>query len=172
MLVWAACERRRYARARDGLPRRIWMDAFRIGRIAGIDIRVHWSWFAIFVLLTWWLSEGFYQEVYDGWSKEQAWLASVITTLLFFASVLLHELSHSLTARRLGLPVRSITLFIFGGVSALEAEPKSAGQEFRVAIVGPLTSFAPAGVFGVVALIAWASDASGDPVGAIAEYLA
>src|SRR3989304_2500424 len=172
MLVWGACERRRYARARDGLPRRIWMDAFRIGRIAGIDIRVHGSWFAILVLLTWWLSEGFYQEVYDDWSKEQAWLASVITTLLFFSSVLPHELSHSRVAKRLGLPVQSITLFIFGGVSALGAEPDNAKQEFQVAIVGPLTSVVLAMVFGVLVAVAWASDAQDTPLGAIAEYLA
>ena len=146
--------------------------SFLLGRVAGIEIRVHWSWFAIFLLLTWWLAEGFFKDVYEDWSGGERWGSAVVAALVFFASVLLHELSHSLTARRLGLPVRSITLFIFGGVSALEGEPKSAGQEFRVAIVGPLTSFALAGVFGVVALIAWASDASGEPVGAIAEYLA
>ena len=148
------------------------MDAFRIGRIAGIDIRVHWSWFAIFVLLTWWLSEGFYQEVYDDWSKEQAWLASVITTLLFFSSVLLHELSHSLTAKRLGLPVQSITLFIFGGVSALGAEPSSARQEFQVAIVGPATSFVLGAAFGVFAAVAWLQDFEDSVPAAIAQYLA
>ncbi|MDO8614495.1 MAG: site-2 protease family protein [Dehalococcoidia bacterium] len=148
------------------------MGAFRIGRIAGIDIRIHWSWFAIFLLLTWWLAHGFFHEVYDDWTLTQEWAAAVITTILFFSSILLHELSHSLMAKRLGLPVTSITLFIFGGVSALGAEPSSARQEFQVAIVGPLTSFLLGGLFGLLALIAWRYDYSGRPPAAIAEYLA
>jgi len=148
------------------------MGAFRIGRIAGIDIRVHWSWFAIFVLLTWWLSEGFFQEVYEDWSKTQAWITSAVTTLLFFFSILLHELSHSLTARKLGLPVQNITLFIFGGVSSLGAEPSSAKQEFRVAIVGPLTSFVLGAVFGGLAAVGYLTDHENSPPAAIAEYLA
>ena len=146
--------------------------AIRIGRVAGINIFVHWSWFAIFGLLTWWLSEGFYQEVYEDWSKREAWVVSVITTLLFFSSVLLHELSHSLMAKRLGLPVSHITLFIFGGVSALGGEPTSARQEFQVAIVGPLTSFAIAVVLGTVSGVAYWKDAENEPWAAIAEYLA
>jgi len=148
------------------------VGAFRIGRVAGINIYVHWSWFAIFALLTWWLSEGFFQEVYEDWSKQEAWIVSVITTLLFFSSVLLHELSHSLVAKRLGLPVSHITLFIFGGVSALGGEPTSAKQEFQVAIVGPLTSFALAIVMGAVAGVAYWKDAENEPWAAIAEYLA
>jgi Zn-dependent protease len=112
------------------------VGSIRIGRVAGINIYVHWSWFAIFALLTWWLSEGFFQEVYEDWSREEAWIVSVITTLMFFSSVLLHELSHSLVAKRLGLPVSHITLFIFGGCP-LGGEPTSAKQEFQVAIVGP-----------------------------------
>src|SRR3990172_510529 len=145
---------------------------FRLARIAGIDILVHWSWFAIFLLLTWWLAVGFFGEVYHGWSAGERWGAAVAASLLFFSSVLLHELSHSLMARRLGLPVRSITLFIFGGVSALEREPTNAGQELRGAIVGPLTSFALAVIFGVLAGGAWAAEVEDEPPGAIAEYLA
>ncbi len=148
------------------------MGSFRLGRIAGIDILVHWSWFAIFALLTWWLSEGFFKDVYEDWSAAERWGSAVAAALLFFSSVLLHELSHSLVAKRLGLPVQSITLFIFGGVSALGAEPDNAKQEFQVAIVGPLTSVVLAMVFGVLAAVAWASDAQDTPLGAIAEYLA
>src|SRR3972149_4596893 len=114
------------------------MGSFRLGRIAGIDILVHWSWFAIFFLLTWWLSEGFFKEVYEDWSVGERLGSALVTALLFFSSVLLHELSHSLMAKRLGLPVRNITLFIFGGVSALGAEPASAKQEVQGAIVGPV----------------------------------
>jgi Zn-dependent protease/CBS domain-containing protein len=147
-------------------------DAFRIGRIAGIDIRIHWSWFAIFFLLIWWLAEGFYGREYKDWSTAQAWTASVISTLFFFSSVLVHELSHSLVAKRLGLPVTSITLFIFGGVSSLGAEPASAGDEFKVAIVGPATSFGLGALFGLIALAAYLSGAGNSPVGAITQYLA
>ncbi|MEX0683871.1 MAG: site-2 protease family protein [Dehalococcoidia bacterium] len=150
------------------------MDAFKIGRIAGIDIRIHWSWIAIFILLLWWLAEGFYDDVdsYNHWSEAERWVASFITTVLFFASILLHELSHSLMARRLGLPVHSITLFIFGGVSSLTQEPESAGQEFKMAIVGPLMSFFLGIVAGIVALIFWLNDADDTLPGAVAAYLA
>jgi Zn-dependent protease/CBS domain-containing protein len=148
------------------------MGAFRIGRIAGIDINIHWSWFAVFALLTWWLAEGFYGPVYEEWTTAQAWTVAVISTIIFFASVLLHELSHSLMAQRLGLPVHHITLFIFGGVSALAAEPKSAGEEFKIAIVGPLTSFAIGGFFVGISLAGYAADASGSPVFAMSQYLA
>lgn len=158
--------------SRDPRQTETGLGSFRIGRIAGIDILVHWSWFAIFTLLTWWLSEGFFQEVYDGWSKQEAWAASVVTVLLFFSSILLHELSHSLVARRLGLPVNSITLFIFGGVSALGEEPSTARQEFQVAIVGPLTSFALAVVFGIGSGVGLLLDRESTPPFAIVEYLA
>lgn len=148
------------------------VGAIRIGRVAGIDIFVHWSWFAIFALLTWWLSEGFFQEVYEDWSVQEAWIVSILTTLLFFSSVLLHEISHSLVAKRLGLPVNHITLFIFGGVSALGGEPTSARQEFQIAIVGPLTSFAIAAITGTISALAYWQNSENEPWAAIAEYLA
>lgn len=150
------------------------MGTLKIGRIAGIDILIHWSWLAIFALLTWWLATGFYGEVdkYSHWSDAERWAASIITTLLFFSSVLLHELSHSLVAKRLGIPVASITLFIFGGVSALSTEPADARQEFTVAIVGPLMSFVLGVIAGVIALVFYLNDADDTLPGAIAEYLA
>lgn len=143
-----------------------------MGRIAGIEIRVHFSWFAIFFLLIWWLAEGFFGEVYDSWSGTEAWAAAIAASILFFASVLLHELAHSLTAKRLGLPVSSITLFIFGGVSSLTSEPASAKQEFQIAIVGPATSFGLAALFGLLAAVALVNGSENSPPGAIAEYLA
>ena len=94
------------------------------------------------------------------------------SALIFFASILLHELAHSLVAKREGLPVKSITLFIFGGVSALGSEPETPGQEFRVAIVGPLVSFILAGAFGIAALVAHLSGVGGSPPAAVALYLA
>ncbi|MFQ5472012.1 MAG: site-2 protease family protein [Dehalococcoidia bacterium] len=147
------------------------MNGIKIGRIAGIDIKVHWSWFAIFFLLTWFLATGFYSDVYETWSSTEAWAASIVTTILFFGSVLLHELSHSIVARRLGLPVKDITLFIFGGVSSLGSEPADAKQEFKVAIVGPLTSFALGILAGIVALIGLLNNAGDTVPFAIAEYL-
>jgi Zn-dependent protease/CBS domain-containing protein len=115
------------------------MNAFRIGKLFGIDIRVDWSWLFIFVLLTWNLS-----SVFSGWHPDwpsfQAAGVALIASLLFFGCILLHELAHSLVARRYGLRVRSITLFLFGGVSNIEHEPRSARAEFFTAIAGPITS--------------------------------
>ncbi len=150
------------------------MEALKIGRIFGIDIRIHWSWLAIFFLLLWWLAEGFYDDVsaYSHWSAVERWLASGITTVLFFVSILLHELSHSLVARRLGLPVHSITLFIFGGVSSLTQEPDSPGQEFKMAIVGPLMSFALGIIAAGIAAGLWANGLDDTVPGAVAAYLA
>lgn len=148
------------------------MEALGLGRIAGIEIRVHWSWFAIFLLLTFWLAEGFFTDVYDDWSATEAWAAAIVASVMFFASVLLHELAHSLTAKRLGLPVSSITLFIFGGVSSLASEPTNAKQEFQIAIVGPGTSFVLAAFFGILAGIGLATGSEDSPPAAIAMYLA
>jgi Zn-dependent protease/CBS domain-containing protein len=114
--------------------------SFRIGKIAGIDIDIHVSWIIILVLLTWSLATGWFPQLYPGWSTATYWVVSLIASLLLFVSVLLHELAHSLVARRRGLSVKNITLFVFGGVSNIEQEPKSAGIEFQMAVVGPLTS--------------------------------
>jgi Zn-dependent protease/predicted transcriptional regulator len=115
------------------------MHAFRIGKLFGIDIRVDWSWVFIFVLMTWNLSMVFSQWHGDWPPLEQIGVAVVASTL-FFGCLLAHELAHSLVAMRFGLRVRSITLFLFGGVSNIEQEPPSARAEFSTAIVGPLTS--------------------------------
>ena len=114
--------------------------SFRIGKIAGIDIDINVSWIIILVLLTVSLATGWFPQLYPGWSTATYWVVGLIASLLLFVSVLLHELAHSLVARRRGLPVKNITLFIFGGVSNIEQEPKSPGVEFQIAVVGPLTS--------------------------------
>jgi Zn-dependent protease len=114
--------------------------SFRIGKIAGIEIDVNVSWIIILVLLTVSLATGWFPQLYRGWSTATYWIVGLISALLLFVSVLLHELAHSLVARRRGLPVKNITLFIFGGVSNIEQEPKSPGVEFQMAVVGPLTS--------------------------------
>lgn len=122
---------------------------FKIGRILGIEVNLHWSWAFIFVLVTWTFAAGLLDDVYPEWTAAKRWLAGALVSLVFFSSILFHELSHSIVARRYGIPVSSITLFVFGGVSNLGKEPASARQEFWIAIVGPLASFAMAILFGL-----------------------
>jgi Zn-dependent protease len=142
-------------------------SGFVLGRIRGIAIRVHWSWALIFVLVAWSLADGIYADLFTGWSAEQRWAASLLTSLVFFISVLLHELSHAFVAQRLGMSVPAITLFVFGGVSQLANEMKTAGQEFRVAIAGPLMSWGLAVVF----LVGWVA-LRGTAIATIFGYLA
>src|SRR5258707_2161123 len=112
----------------------------RIGSIAGIDINIHVSWLIILVFLTFSLATGWFPLYYPGYSVSTYYLLGFISTLLLFVSVLLHELAHSFVARARGLPVHSIVLFIFGGVSNVEQEPQTPGVEFSMAFVGPLVS--------------------------------
>jgi Zn-dependent protease/CBS domain-containing protein len=116
--------------------------SFRIGRIAGIDIDINVSWLVILVLLTFSLAVSWFPATVPRQSTLIYWTLGFIAALLLFVSVLLHELAHSLVARARGVPVKRITLFIFGGVSDLEQEPRTPGVEFQIAIVGPLTSLA------------------------------
>src|SRR2546428_10574126 len=114
--------------------------SLRIGSIAGIAIYIHVSWLLILVFLTVSLATGWFPRLYPGFTSTTYLILGLIASLLLFVSVLLHELAHSFGASRRGLPVKSITLFIFGGVSNIEREPTSPGVEFQVAVVGPLTS--------------------------------
>ncbi len=122
-------------------------SSFRLFRIAGIDIGIHYSWIFIFILISWLLAMGTFPQSYPGWDVTTYWITGILTALLLFVSVLLHELAHSLVARARGMAVNSITLFILGGVSNLEEEPKKPKIEFAMAIVGPLTSLVLAGIF-------------------------
>jgi Zn-dependent protease/predicted transcriptional regulator len=115
------------------------MHAFRIGKLFGVDIRVDWSWVFIFLLMTWNLTAVF-SEVHVDWPLAEQIGVALVASVLFFGSILAHELAHSLVAIRFGLRVRSITLFLLGGVSNIEQEPRSAKVEFATAVVGPLTS--------------------------------
>ena len=143
--------------------------SFRIGKIAGIDIDINVSWIIILVLLTVSLATGWFPQLYPGWSTATYWVTSFIASLLLFVSVLLHELAHSFVARRRGLPVKNITLFIFGGVSNIEREPTSPGVEFQMAVVGPLTSL----LIGVVCfLLQLPLRGSNSPLEGILFYLA
>ena len=143
--------------------------SFSLGRIAGIEIGVHYSWLLAFALVAGTLAAGFFPAVYPGWSTLAYWITGIVAALLLFISVLVHELSHSFVARGRGLPVQGITLFIFGGVSNLRGEAQRAWDEFAIAIVGPLTSAVLAGIFwGLTFLIADQSS----PLAATLSYLA
>ncbi len=143
--------------------------SLRIGKIAGIDIYINVSWIIILVLLTVSLATGWFPQLYRGWSTATYWVVGFISAILLFVSVLLHELAHSLVARRRGVPVKNITLFIFGGVSNIEQEPKSPGVEFQITVVGPLTSI----LIGVVCFLLWLPlRGTNSPLEGILFYLA
>ncbi|GIW14719.1 MAG: peptidase M50 [Tepidiforma sp.] len=127
--------------------------SFRVARLFGIDIEVHPSWFLIIAFLSYSLSEGLFPARYKGWGTGTYWAVGVTAAFLLFFTVLLHELAHALVAKRRGLPVPRITLFIFGGVSHLARQPSSAGEEFQIAAAGPATSFVIAAVTGLAGLL-------------------
>ncbi|MBM3166036.1 MAG: CBS domain-containing protein [Chloroflexi bacterium] len=122
-------------------------EGISIGKAFGIPLRIHYSWFIVFVLVTWSLTIGYFPQAYPHWNLVTSIFAGVITSLLFFASVLVHELTHSLIARSAGIPIVSITLFIFGGVSQMGEEPRQPQVEFRMAFAGPLASLVLGGIF-------------------------
>jgi Zn-dependent protease/CBS domain-containing protein len=115
-------------------------SGFKVGTLFGISIHVDWSWILIFLLVTWNLAGAVFPSLHPDWSVGMNIALGVAASVLFFISILLHELAHSLVAKARGLPVRRITLFFFGGVSNIEREPPSPSTEFLMAIVGPLTS--------------------------------
>lgn len=138
----------------------------KIGRVMGIPIYLHSSWYVIFFLITVILGTQFSSQ-YPAWSTAQQWALAVLTSLLFFGSVLFHELGHSAVAKRYKIPVLSITLFIFGGLAEIAHEPDRPLKEFNIAIAGPLASFLLAAIFfGVVQLAA-----PNSMVGATAQWL-
>jgi Zn-dependent protease len=139
-----------------------------LGRVLGIPIELDYSWFLIFALVAWTLASGYFPSEFKNWPTAEYWIVGVATAVVFFLSVLLHELGHSIVAQHYGIPVSSIKLFIFGGVSQIETEPPSARAEFLMAVVGPLVSFALAGIFALLG-VAFASVA---PLLALVKYLA
>jgi Zn-dependent protease len=139
-----------------------------LGRILNIPIGLDYSWFLVFALLTWTLATSYFPAEFRNWSTGQYWIVGAATAILMFASVLLHELGHSVIAMRYKIPVRSITLFIFGGVAQIASEPPSAGAEFWIAIAGPVVSFALAIFFGLLQPVVGAVA----PLLALAKYLA
>jgi Zn-dependent protease/CBS domain-containing protein len=127
------------------------MDAqVKLGRIAGIPIGLHYSWFLVFALVTASLTVAFLSTGVSAFGPAAVLLAAVVASLLFFVSVVAHELGHALVATRNGVVVRSINLFIFGGVAQITREPPTPGAEFRIAVAGPLTSLTLGVAFGAL----------------------
>lgn len=143
------------------------MNGIRIGSILGFDIEIHPSWFVVLILFTVTLADGFFPRAYPGWEPVTTWVVATVAAVLLFASVLAHELGHSLVARTQGIPVRNITLFLLGGVASIGREAASPGREALLAGVGPLVS---AGL-GVATLAAGTAASLPDTVAAVLTYL-
>ncbi len=118
-------------------------SAFNLGKLFGIQFRLHFTWFIIFILVT-------VSLVYPNYSQWLYWIIGVIASLLLFASVVAHELAHSLVGRANGIPIESITLFIFGGVAQMTKEATRPGSELKMAAAGPICSLVIGGLFGLL----------------------
>jgi Zn-dependent protease/CBS domain-containing protein len=128
-------------------------SSFRLGRIAGVEVGVNWSWLVVFALITWSLASGVFPDQDPGRSQATYVTMAVIAAVLFFASLLAHELGHAVTARREGMELDGITLWLFGGVARFKGRFPSAGAELRIALAGPAVSL----LIGVAcSLLAWA----------------
>ena len=140
--------------------------SLQVARVFGIPIFVHFSWVLVFALIAWTLATDYFPDHYPELAVTSYWGRGLTASLLFFASILLHELGHSLVALRSGIAIESITLFIFGGVARLASEPRDGRTEFRIAAAGPLVSILLAALFAAVA------SSVGGASGAVARYLA
>jgi Zn-dependent protease/CBS domain-containing protein len=140
--------------------------SFTIGKALGIEIKIHYSWFLIFILVTWSLAEYYFPVTNAGWGRFAYWWIGGISALLLFISVLLHELSHSYFGGREGIKVKSITLFVFGGVAEMINEPQKPSVEFKMAIAGPTASLFLAGFFWII----WQCSPN-IYIGALSKYL-
>src|SRR5438128_6062230 len=139
------------------------LTGFRIGRLAGIDLYIDWSLVIVFTLLFFGLGGGVFPAWHPDWSAGLSFSLAFAAALLFFVSVLLHELAHALVGRRGGVQVSRITLFVFGGVAHVEREPATWKTELLMAIAGPVTSFALSIAFVFLATLLNANIDSDDP---------
>lgn len=138
-----------------------------LGKILGIPVGLDLSWFLIFIFLTWSLASSYFPAEFKDWPQMQYWIIGVITAIMLFVSVTLHELGHSMVAIRYKIPVNSITLYIFGGIAQIGAEPPRAMAEFWIAIAGPAVSFGLALIFRILQPIFTGIE----PVLALVKYL-
>lgn len=116
-------------------------------RILGFEVRIDASWLILAILVTWTLAAGLFPAWYPGLAANTYWWMGVVGAIGLFFSIILHELSHALVARRYDLPIKGITLFIFGGVAEMTEEPVSPKVEFLMAVAGPIASFVLAAIF-------------------------
>lgn len=144
-------------------------SSFQLGRVLGIPIGVNYTWFIIFALITVSLAMAYFPENYPFWSQRTYWLMGLVASLLFFGSVIAHELAHSAVAISSGIPVKSITLFVFGGVAQITREASKPRTELVMSLAGPLSSLLLAGLFFVISL---ATLYLSKPLSAIAGWLA
>jgi len=147
------------------------LGGFQILRLRGIPITIDYSWFIVFFLVLYTMAEGYFPRTQSYLSTAQYWIMGFAAALLLFASVLLHEVAHSLVALRQGIHVRSIRLFIFGGIAHIASEPQSGRHEFLIALAGPATSMLLAVLFGMTYTAAVLGGHHG-PIGGVAGYLA
>jgi Zn-dependent protease len=143
--------------------------SWRIAKIFGIDIKIDSSWIIIFILFSWLLSANYFPGRFQDWPRSLYWIIGVMSSLLIFASVLVHELAHSIVALKQGEKVRSITLFLLGGVAQITEEPKRPLREFTMALVGPMASLLIAFLFLILSFILRGIS---EPLWASASYLA
>ncbi len=143
--------------------------SFTIANLRGIAIEIHPSWLLIVALLSWSLAVGVFPALYEGWATVTYWAIGITAAILLFVTVLIHELAHAVVAIRRGLPVPRITLFIFGGMSHMSRQPRTAGEEFFIAAAGPATSFV---ICLLAAGVAFLASYFNEQVTAIASYLA
>ena len=144
-------------------------STIKLGKISGIEIGLHYSWFIIAALIAFSLGQHF-QHVNPHWSMWQVWITALVTTVLFFVTLLLHELAHSLVAQKRGLRISAITLFALGGVSQMQDDATDAKTEFWVAIAGPITSLIIGfGCWAIAAGLGW--HYSTEPHTAVTEVL-
>lgn len=128
-------------------------SSFRLGRIAGVEVGVNWSWLVVFALITWSLASGVFPDQDPNLSKGTYVAMAVVAALLFFVSLLGHELGHAVTARREGMELDGITLWLFGGVARFKGMFPSATAELKIALAGPVVSLA---IGLACSLLAWA----------------
>jgi Zn-dependent protease len=146
------------------------LKGFHLIRIGGIQIIIDYSWFIIFFLVIYSMAESYFPAAQHHFSSPQYWLMGLVAATLLFGSVLLHELAHSFVARKQGIQVTSIRLFIFGGLAQISSEPRSGRHEFLIALAGPAASMALGFFFGMIWLVLYVSGKSA-PVAAVTGYL-
>lgn len=143
-----------------------------LGRVYGIPVGIDYSWFLVFVLVTWTLATSYFPTEFKNWTAVEYWVVSGVTAFLFFFSVLLHELGHSLVAKRFKIPVEKITLYIFGGISEIKAEPETASAEFWITLAGPAVNLILAGILAALAAAISPAASTVSPLLAVLKYLA